>query len=190
MYRSILYSLMAPSISPIHVMIWSSAVSFQLLNGMAIGGWLGGHSNGPRTRQDWDAHPWSLAQFVFGIAVFFFGLAGNYMHDDELREIRRAETRRQQRLEAAHGRKGVEKHYRIPEAGMFRYMLYPHYFLEWIEWAGFWIACGFGCLPAALFLVNEVTSMLPRALSGRAWYIERFGEEKIRKKWTIVPGVL
>ncbi|KAL1835311.1 hypothetical protein VTK73DRAFT_5783 [Phialemonium thermophilum] len=69
-------------------------------------------------------------------------------------------------------------------------MLYPHYFCEWIEWLGFWIAAGFSSVPAMMFVVNEVAAMLPRAVKGKRWYAEKFGEEKIRNKWAVIPGVL
>ncbi|CCF38199.1 steroid 5 alpha-reductase [Colletotrichum higginsianum] len=112
-----------------------------------------------------------VAQFVAGIAIFY---------------------RRQEKAVAAskggNGGKGVHKHYRIPEAMLFRYMLYPHYFCEWVEWFGFWMASGWS-VPGRAFLLNEIFVMFPRARSGRRWYVDQFGEEKIRKKWTIVPGV-
>ncbi|VUC30195.1 unnamed protein product [Clonostachys rosea] len=31
--------------------------------------------------------------------------------------------------------------------------------------------------------------MLPRAVSGKRWYAEKFGEEKVAKKWAVIPGV-
>lgn len=68
-------------------------------------------------------------------------------------------------------------------------MLYPHYFCEWVEWSGFWLAAGWGCVPARAFLINELFTMLPRAVNGKKWYVEKFGEEKIRKKWAVIPGV-
>jgi hypothetical protein len=118
----------------------------------------------------------------------------NYYHDDELREIRRRAGRRA-RARAAAGKgegkeeKGVDKHYEIPEAGLFKVMLYPHYFMEWVEWCGFWMAAGWGCVPARCFLFNEIAAMLPRAVSGRRWYAEKFGEERIKGRWAVIPGV-
>jgi 3-oxo-5-alpha-steroid 4-dehydrogenase 1 len=32
--------------------------------------------------------------------------------------------------------------------------------------------------------------MLPRALSGKRWYIEKFGEEKVANRKAIIPGLL
>lgn len=126
--------------------------------------------------------------------LFFAGFIGNIYHDDELREIRRAAARNQQRKAEAQGERGkegkVDKVYMIPENGLFRAVLYPHYFCEWIEWCGFWVIGGLACMPARSFVINEVTTMLPRALNGKRWYIERFGKEKIGSKKAVIPGLI
>ncbi|KAF6806642.1 steroid 5 alpha-reductase [Colletotrichum sojae] len=190
-YRAVIYPFIQPSMSPIHPLVAASALGFQLCNGVSIGGWLAAY--GPTTPEAWEArlYPFGLVQFVAGIGLFYVGLVGNYFHDEELREIRRAETRRQEKVRregSMQEAKGVDKHYRLPNTMMFRYVLFPHYFLEWVEWFGWWMASGWG-VPGRAFLVNEVTAMFPRAWRGRGWYEERFGEEKIRRRWTIVPGV-
>ncbi|KAH7320751.1 hypothetical protein B0I35DRAFT_351366 [Stachybotrys elegans] len=193
-YRAVIYPFVQPSMSPLHIAVWSMAVGFQLLNAISLGSWLAAY--GPVTQDDWSAQS-SIFQFVFGIAVFYVGLAANFFHDDELREIRRAEKLRQEYVQEQQARKQgispkavtVEKHYQIPQAGLFRYMLFPHYFCEWVEWAGFYVAAGLSCAPARAFLLNEIFSMLPRAVRGKAWYIERFGVEKVGKKWAVIPGV-
>ncbi|GAA6007588.1 uncharacterized protein JCM10292_003935 [Rhodotorula paludigena] len=45
--------------------------------------------------------------------------------------------------------------------------------------------------PPALFLLQEVAAMLPRARSGHAWYRRTFGKEweETGAKWIVVPGV-
>ncbi|KAM3542027.1 hypothetical protein ARSEF1564_005059 [Beauveria bassiana] len=191
--RAILFPLMQPSMAPIHFIVWAAALSFQLCNAVCLGSWLSAY--GAVTSSAWLAQS-PLPQFAFGLALFYVGLAGNWFHDEELREIRRKERRRQERLRAASGTSSstsssvkVEKHYEIPQAGLFKYMLYPHYLLEWIEWLGFWVAAGWSCAPARAFFVNEVLSMLPRAVNGKKWYTDKFGEDKIRKKWVVIPGV-
>ncbi|OAA78614.1 steroid 5 alpha-reductase [Akanthomyces lecanii RCEF 1005] len=187
--RAILFPLMQPSMAPIHVAVWAMAVGFQLCNATCLGSWLSAY--GVVTEAGWAAQS-PLPQFAFGLALFYVGLAGNWFHDEELREIRRKEQRRQDRLRAESGAGGapaVEKHYEIPQAGLFKYMLYPHYLLEWIEWLGFWVAAGWSCTPARAFLVNEMTAMLPRAVNGKKWYVDKFGPEKINKKWAVIPGV-
>ncbi|KAL2265300.1 hypothetical protein VTJ83DRAFT_6400 [Remersonia thermophila] len=202
-YRAVLYPLLQPSMSPIHALVWALAAAFQVANGVALGGWLGAY--GPTTQADWRARqhgPWSPGQFALGLAVFYVGLAGNYYHDEELREIRRRAGRRAAAAAAKDGasreaapgqapkRNPVDKHYELPNAGLFRVVLYPHYLLEWVEWFGFWMAAGWGCVPARCFVLNEVFSMLPRAVRGRKWYAERFGEDKIRGRWAVIPGVV
>ncbi|KAK3304138.1 3-oxo-5-alpha-steroid 4-dehydrogenase-domain-containing protein [Chaetomium strumarium] len=180
-YRAILFPFLQPSMSPLHLIIFLSGVSFQVINGLAIGSWLGGY--GPATQADWASQSGGgTMQFAVGIALFYVGLAANYYHDDELREIRRRAQRR--------NRNGkVEKHYEIPQAGLFKVMLYPHYFVEWVEWFGFWMAAGWGCVPARSFVLNEVAAMLPRAVKGKKWYVDRFGEEKVKGRWAVIPGI-
>lgn len=175
--------------SPIHISVWASALSFQLINATCIGGWLGGY--GPTTKEEWTG---TAMRVELGLMIFGIGLLGNMYHDDELREIRRAAARNQERkqkekAEKADG-KGVDKVYMVPENGLFRSVLFPHYLCEWIEWGGFWMVGGLACVPARSFLVNEITAMLPRALSGKQWYVERFGKEKIGSRKAVIPGII
>jgi 3-oxo-5-alpha-steroid 4-dehydrogenase 1 len=136
-----------------------------------------------------------------GLIVWAIGLLGNIYHDDVLREIRRAALRNQKkRAKAADPstgknkpgaeNKGVNKIYKIPEEGLFRWIFYPHYLCEWIEWTGFWIVGGGACVPARTFLLNEISTMLPSALSGKRWYEEKFGKDKTAGKKAIFPGLL
>ncbi|KAI4207193.1 MAG: hypothetical protein LQ346_000687 [Caloplaca aetnensis] len=189
-YRAIISPLfLNPSMSPIHLFILLSALSFQIINGSSIGGYLAGY--GPTTVHDWAG---TAPRIELGMMLFFAGFIGNIYHDDELREIRRAAARNQQRKAEAQGERGkegkVDKVYMIPENGLFRAVLYPHYFCEWIEWCGFWVIGGLACMPARSFVINEVTTMLPRALNGKRWYIERFGKEKIGSKKAVIPGLI
>lgn len=185
-YRAVIFPIIQPSMSPIHFLVWGFALVFQLCNATCLGSWLAAY--GPTSQEDWDAQGWSVMQFALGFVVFYVGLTTNYFCDEELREIRRNEMRRQERL-AKGSHKSIEKHYSVPQNGLFKYMLYPHYFMEWIEWLGFWIAAGFGCAPARCFLVNEFFSMLPRAVAGKKWYQQKFGEHEIRGKYAVIPGV-
>lgn len=191
-YRAVMYPLMAPSMAPMNIVVASSAVFFQVMNGTCLGAWLAAY--GPTTQEEWRAQlgAGGTLQFVVGISIFYLGLAANYYHDDELREIRRREERRRERVARDEGVRPetVERHYAIPQAGFFKFVLYPHYFLEWCEWFGYWMACGWSCTPAFLFLFNEFVSMLPRAVNGRKWYEERFGPEKIKGRKAVIPGLL
>lgn len=174
--------------SPIHILVWASAFFFQVMNATCIGGWLAGY--GPTSDQDWQGR---MINNQVGLMLFAVGLFGNMWHDEELRAIRRAAARQQKLKSEANDEsdsKSVEKVYMIPRNGLFEYCLYPHYLCEWVEWAGFWVIGGLGCIPARSFLINELTTMAPRALSGRRWYIKRFGKEKIGNKAAVIPGIL
>ncbi|KAF2759822.1 3-oxo-5-alpha-steroid 4-dehydrogenase [Pseudovirgaria hyperparasitica] len=186
-YRAILSPILNPSMSPIHFFVWASAVGFQFANATCIGGWLAGH--GPTTTAHWDD---AIFRIYPGMIMWGFGLIANMYHDDDLREIRRAAARKQAREAKENGKdpQSVDKVYMIPKNGLFKWILYPHYLCEWLEWTGFWIVGGWACFPARAFLVNEITTMLPRALQGRRWYIKKFGEDKIAGLKAIIPGVL
>ena len=189
-YRALLAPLfLNPSMAPIHIFVWASALGFQLINATCIGGWLAGY--GPTRREDWEG---TGPRIEVGMMIFAVGLLANAYHDDDLREIRRAAARDQKKREEAlsdkdRGKK-VEKVYRVPENGLFRAVLFPHYFCEWIEWCGFWMVGGLACIPARNFVINEIAAMLPRALRGRQWYIEKFGKDKIRGRKAVIPGII
>lgn len=175
--------------SPMHLFIFLSGLSFQIINGTCIGGYLAGY--GPTTVQDWAG---TAPRIEVGMMIFFFGFIGNIYHDDELREIRRAAARNQKRKAETQGEKAkdgkVDKVYLIPENGLFRVILYPHYLCEWIEWCGFWVIGGLACTPARTFVVNEVTTMLPRSLNGKRWYVQQFGKGKVGSRKAVIPGLI
>ncbi|KAF2673294.1 3-oxo-5-alpha-steroid 4-dehydrogenase [Microthyrium microscopicum] len=190
-HRAILAPLfLNPSMSPIHAFVWICAAAFQVLNGVSLGAWIGAYG-----RTSADAWEGMGAQCVVGGALWALGLAGNWWHDEELRKIRRDEVTR--RAKEAEGKSVEEKEelksakvYVMPERGLFRWVLYPHYFTEWVEWAGFWIFAGAGCLPAQTFFINEIVTMLPRAWNGWNWYVERFGREKVGSRKAVIPFVV
>ncbi|KAF2204252.1 3-oxo-5-alpha-steroid 4-dehydrogenase [Delitschia confertaspora ATCC 74209] len=187
-YRALLSPLVLnPSMAPIHPLVWALAFCFQLFNATAIGGWLAGY--GPTTDHEWAGQSWRMQ---IGFIIWAAGLLGNMFHDDDLREIRRAANREQQRKAKESGKpvEKVDKVYVIPKNGLFRYALYAHYFCEWIEWAGFWMIGGWNCSPAKWFLINEISTMLPRAIQGKRWYIKRFGKEKVGSRKAVVPGII
>ena len=195
LYRAVLAPLINPSMSPIHPIVWIAAICFQLMNGISIGGWLGGY--GPKTRFDWaPGLKYKVGgRMELGMMIWALGFFANIFHDDELREIRRSALRTekakgQQQDEKDKGRKGVDKVYMIPQNGLFELVLYPHYFCEWIEWGGFYLMAGLGCVPARNFVLNEIATMLPRALQGKQWYIKRFGKDKVGGRKAIIPWLL
>ncbi|KAL5401911.1 hypothetical protein PMIN03_011125 [Paraphaeosphaeria minitans] len=187
-YRAILSPLfLNPSMSPMNPIICLGMALFQIFNAVSIGGWLAGY--GPVTDQDWAGRYFSME---VGLIIWAWGLLGNAFHDDDLREIRRSADRKQRKEAEKTGRlaDGVDKVYMIPKNGLFRYVLYAHYFCEWIEWAGFWAIGGWKCHPARTFLVNEIATMLPRALQGKRWYEGKFGKDKVGDRKAVIPGLI
>ena len=187
-YRAVLSPLyLNPSMSPIHPIVMVSAFAWQVINGLSLGGWLAGY--GPTTVWDWAGR---LYMIEVGLVVWGWSFLGNLFHDDDLREIRRSAARRQKAQAEKDGKpvEGIEKLYMLPKNGLFHFILYPHYLCEWFEWFGFYMVGGFDCVPARTFLINEIATMLPRALSGYRWYVEKFGKERIGKRKAIIPGLL
>ena len=181
---------MSPSISSIHPIVWIAAFSFQVINATQLAGFLAGY--GPIDSTDWaDRH----ATMATGLVVFVCGLIGNIYHDDELYRIRRVAAGKMKERERTRSRdegikEGWKNVYSLPENGLFKVILYPHYFCEWVEWIGYWIIGGLRCVPARNFVVNEVATMLPLAMYGKRWYIERFGKEKIGNRKAAIPGII
>ncbi|RAH56974.1 3-oxo-5-alpha-steroid 4-dehydrogenase [Aspergillus piperis CBS 112811] len=243
----------APSISPIHVIIASSAVAFNWFNAVCLAGWLVGYpvpystssssysyasgDDGGSIGRTWLA--------PLGLTLFLGGMAGNISAERTLFRLRREEAHRKKpspsitssstTKDATKGggkKKGgniYSKIYTIPPpTGLFTSILYPHYVAEWVEWLGFAIlaagivttpsvevggsgagAAGDGPfqlapwlvpvariadwmgvpmpLPAMVFLVNAVSNMLPHARWGRKWYVEKFGEGRVKGRGAVVP---
>jgi 3-oxo-5-alpha-steroid 4-dehydrogenase 1 len=136
-----------------------------------------------------------------GFMLWAVGFAFMLFHDDELREIRRAAARKQKKEAAEQEQqdpstgkqkgmqRGVDKHYVLPQNGVFKWVLFPHYLFEWVEWTGFAIMGGWRFTPGRTFVFNEVATMLPRALQGMRWYVEKFGREKVGGRWAVLPGI-
>lgn len=173
-YRAVISPLIrSPSMSPIHPIVFLSAVGFNIANGLSIGGYFAGYGPSPVVS----------TKMVTGIAIWALGLCGNIYHDEILADIRRSAS-------SKHDKKGVQKLYLLPEGGLFRYALYPHYLCEWLEWFGFYLAAGWECQPARTFLLNEIATMTPRAVAGRRWYVQKFGKDRVGNRYAVIPGVL
>jgi len=83
--------------------------------------------------------------------------------------------------------------YSIPTHPLFKYTLTPHYFAECMEYLGFALIDA----PAGQFfstnmlccLVFVVVNLGVTADGTRAWYIEKFGADKIKGKSRMIPFV-
>lgn len=188
--RAILAPLVfAPSVSPIAPWVSFLMAYFQYTNSTNIACWI--TYSTPRLRDNPTSVFSPLA--LLGLAVFIYGLQGNIRHEFKLYDLRRGAAKRKAKSE---GKATVtyDKVYVIPPAeGGFKYALYPHYVLEWLEWTGYWImggawGLGWGNSTASLwFIIAEVVTMLPRAVSGKAWYEQKFGKRAVAGRAGALP---
>ena len=190
----------APSMSPIWAPIALAMAVFQFSNSSSLGGWIcynaqrrAAELSSDRTVDAALISPLS----VFGMILFIGGLAGNISAEWRLFDLRRGAAKRRAKSE---GKATVtyDKVYTIPEPkGLFKYVMYPHYSLEWVEWTGYWIlggAWGMGwswsVSAALMFLVNEMASMTPRAVDGIKWYEQKFGKRAVAGRKGVIPGII
>ncbi|KAG8861694.1 hypothetical protein FRB96_002651 [Tulasnella sp. 330] len=159
--RAVIQPLRTPNRSRVHAIVPLAGVVFNTLNASLVGSWL---SSGVVKPDFWKSSP----AFWFGISVFLVGFVGNVWHDEVLLNIRREKINK----EKQQGGKGDGKpYYAIPYGGLYRFISYPNYFCEWLEWSGFAFAASvasdwstpFYSSPPWLFVINEIAEMLPRA---------------------------
>lgn len=192
--------VMAPSMSPIWAPVALLMAIFQFTNSSSLGGWIcyDAQRRAIELSSDKVVDAALISPLsVVGMVLFVGGLAGNVAAEWHLFDLRRGAAKRKAKAE---GKATVtyDKVYVIPEArGLFKYVLFPHYALEWIEWTGYWIlggAWGLGwswaVSGAFMFLVNEVVTMTPRAVDGVGWYEKKFGKRPLAGRNALIPGVL
>ncbi|KAF8074060.1 3-oxo-5-alpha-steroid 4-dehydrogenase-domain-containing protein [Lyophyllum atratum] len=131
--RAILSPLRTPSRSKSHLIVPLVAVAFNTINGSLMGSYL----SSPTAESFLGTSLTPLLSrptFVVGIVLWAVGFAGNIYHDEILLDIRRkAQTKKEQD-------QGKGEHYAIPQGALYKYVSYPNYFCEWIEWTGFALA--------------------------------------------------
>ncbi|EPS28715.1 hypothetical protein PDE_03661 [Penicillium oxalicum 114-2] len=164
----------APSMSPIHAFVMGSAMLFNWMNSSCLSGWLSGYeipiagyrTNGADALSSSGPSPFSGRLMLFtvvGVILFFYGMAQNIRSETTLFRLRREEAERRASKRSEDGspekNEGNKYHkvYVIPPAkGSFRYILYPHFVFEWLEWTGFALA-GLAVFP--LTLSSTTTTM-------------------------------
>ena len=191
--RSIVTPLfLAPSMSPIHAIVTVSMSIFQLMNSGNIACWIVYSALAKGGKND---TPVLSPLSILGLTLFFGGLTGNIIAENTLFSLRRGAAKRKAKSQ---GKATItyDKVYTIPPAEwIFKYMLYPHYVLEWVEWTGFWVlggawGLGWGNQSAAMwFVIAEISSMLPRAVDGRRWYEGKFGKKAVAGRAGALPGL-
>lgn len=191
--RSIVYAFRAPSISPINLMVFSSSILFNLINGYSIGRWISVFGN-------YSEEKYKEPSFILGVIIFFIGMWINIDHDNILFELRRKNHSKislEKKFDIKNDEKNqsddnsnnsindTRKKYFIPNEKLYNYVSCPSYLGETIEWIGFAIACWYS-LPAILFALATPANLFPRARQTLKWYRENFKEYPKERK-AIIP---
>ena len=193
--RAIISPLRTPSRSKSHIIVALSAVFFNTFNGSLVGAYLSSPD-----AQTFLAGAFNRPLFWVGVGLWAAGFAGNIYHDEILLNIRRnAKAKAKAKADDNNGKeKNSQEHYAIPHGALYRFISYPNYFCEWLEWLGFALAASpppsFASVsafvatvsPAWLFFFNEVWVMLPRAYKGHKWYHNRFPDYPKERK-AVIP---
>jgi len=181
--RALISPLRTPSRSRAHISVTVAGMVYNLCNGFLVGAYLS-------SSEGISATSTALSRWTFwlGIALWSFGFVGNAVHDEVLLNIRRNQKRKGKQQE---GKESKKEHYAIPYGYLYRFISYPNYLCEWIEWVGFALAASPGnfTTPPWLFVFAEVMVMTPRAWRGHQWYHHKFPEYPKERK-AIIPFIL
>lgn len=180
--RALFSPLRTPSRSKAHIIVPMSGIFFNVINGTLMGTYL----TSP-TAQSFLKNAFSRPSFWVGVTLWALGFAGNVLHDEILLRIRRDSKKKSD---------DGKEHYAIPYGLLYKYISYPNYFCEWVEWLGFSIASApFPELafttaePPWLFVLSEVLLMAPRAIRGHTWYHQKFKDYPKERK-AVLPFIL
>ncbi|KAJ7507199.1 3-oxo-5-alpha-steroid 4-dehydrogenase-domain-containing protein [Mycena galericulata] len=187
--RAILSPLRTPSRSKSHIIVPLFAVVFNTFNGSLMGTFLSSPSAPTPSAYE-------LPTFWIGLVMWGLGFAGNIIHDEILLNIRRNAKSKGKAKDA--DKPG--EHYAIPHGLLYRFISYPNYFCEWVEWLGFALAADPRLGPSSAFLpllsppwiffLSEILLMFPRAYRGHRWYQQKFGDSYPKERKIVVPFLL
>ncbi|GAA5975072.1 hypothetical protein JCM11641_000020 [Rhodosporidiobolus odoratus] len=188
--------------------------------GMYIGGGTPFSAPGSLSK-NYGLEPGLTPRLLFGLGalLWFAGWASNIHHDNILFRLKATKQAELRSSKGPSPPSSGSSRYAIPHGGLYRLLSHPSYTSEWVEWIGFTLCtlslspgsfpppasspllsklpAGLRPLqdwwlqPPALFVLEEVAAMLPRARSGHRWYKKTFGKEWEQKgaRWVVVPGV-
>lgn len=140
-----------------------AALGFNLLNAYVNARWVSHFAQ-------YSAQDLLRPTFMIGCLLFVVGWGLNLHSDEVLRNLR----------------KPGETGYRIPQAGLHRWVAAPNYLAEIIEWSGWALAVG-GWVGWA-FAAYTFANLAPRARSNLSWYRARFEDYPPQRK-ALIPFV-
>ena len=160
--RSFVYVALAPSMRRSALITVLAAILFNLLNGFVNGTFAVQYD---ATNDTNDPLLWT------GLVIFALGFWINNASDGHLRSLRSPGT----------------SEYRIPHAGLFRWVTCANYLGELLEWIGFAVVAR---NPAATaFVLCTFANLAPRALATHKWYFDVFGAKYPSDRNILIPYV-
>ncbi|KAF8208214.1 hypothetical protein K438DRAFT_1904536 [Mycena galopus ATCC 62051] len=210
--RALVSPLRTPSRSKSHIIVPLAACVFNVCNGSLLGAFL----SSPSAPQ---SSAYALPSFWIGLALWAVGFAGNIAHDEILLNIRRRANSKGKAKENDEESTSKDGHYAIPHGLLYRYITYPNYFCEWVEWFGFAVAADPRLLrvitsgdltlpslstvvygpssaflplmsPPWIFFATEILLMIPQAYRGQQWYLNKFGDRYPKERKMVIPFIL
>ena len=156
--RSVIFPFRQKNAKDTAIIVVSSAIFFNIINGFINGYYLGSQT----FVQDQYTNYFLSYNFIIGIIIFFIGAYINIKSDEILFNLRKDNDG-----------------YHVPKGFMYNYISCPNYFGEIIEWAGFAIMVW--NLPALIFVLWTMFNLIPRATAHHQWYKNKFSDYPNRK---------
>jgi 3-oxo-5-alpha-steroid 4-dehydrogenase 1 len=161
--RGIIYPIRQKNPSKMPFLIIFLALMFNTINGFINGYYLGFIQAYPLEY----VYEWN---FILGIILFLVGATINIKSDNILLRLR-----------------SNKKGYHIPHGFMYKYVSYPNYLGEIIEWFAF--ALMTWSLAGLSFAIWTIANLIPRAIAGHKWYNKTF-ENYPKNRKAILPHLL
>lgn len=136
-----------------------------------------------------------------GICLFFVGMGVNVHADEVLRNLRRRNngdggnerdgttTTTTRRHDNHHHHQHRQRAYRIPRSPLFARVSCPNFLGEIVEWFRYSMASGFS-LPSVAFLLYTSSNLIPRGIAHHEWYLRKFDDYPIERKWAVLPYIV
>ena len=161
--RSIIYPIRQKNPSKMPLLIIFLALMFNTVNGFINGYYLGFIQAYPLEY----IYEWN---FILGIILFLIGAIINIKSDNILLRLR-----------------SEKEGYHIPNGFMYKYISYPNYLGEIMEWLAF--ALMTWSLAGLSFAIWTIANLVPRAIAGNKWYNKTF-ENYPKNRKAILPYLL
>ncbi|KAI2630965.1 hypothetical protein GGR54DRAFT_178812 [Hypoxylon sp. NC1633] len=168
-YESV--AVIRPSASEMWIVHWLLGIAFYLCVSISV--WIEGSrsiQSSDRIPLTPDVPPFSI---IFGVPMFLISWFMQYKCHSYLSRL---------------------KKYSLPEDGLFKYLICPHYTCECALYLSLaLVAAPEGqlynrTLICALLFVG--VNLGVTAHGTKRWYGEKFGDERVRGKWSMIPGVV